>query len=80
LALDVSSAEVIVSGQSNMPLNQTKAAKERIGRLQNARSKKREKESAEDFKATFGENWREESTSLLNVYHKYHQLHFLRLL
>jgi hypothetical protein len=37
-----------------MPLNQTKAAKERIGRLQNARSKKREKESAEDFKATLG--------------------------
>jgi hypothetical protein len=33
-----------VSGQSNMPLNQTKAAKERIGRLQNARSKKREKD------------------------------------
>jgi hypothetical protein len=29
-ALDVSSAEVIVSGQSNMPLNQTKATKEII--------------------------------------------------
>jgi hypothetical protein len=58
-AIDILSAEAIVSGQSNMPLNQTKAAKERIGRLQNARSKKREKESAEDFKATFGENWRE---------------------
>jgi hypothetical protein len=41
---------------------------ERIGRLQNARSKKREKESAEDFKATFGENWREESTSLFNLF------------
>jgi hypothetical protein len=61
------SAEAIVSGHSNMPLNQTEAAKERIGRLQNARSKKREKESAEDFKATFGENWREESTSLFNL-------------
>jgi hypothetical protein len=36
--------------------------------LQNARSKKREKESAEDFKATFGENWREESTSLFNLF------------
>jgi hypothetical protein len=33
-----------------------------------ARSKKREKESAEDFKATFGENWREESTSLFNLF------------
>jgi hypothetical protein len=30
--------------------------------------KKREKESAEDFKATFGENWREESTSLFNLF------------
>jgi hypothetical protein len=52
-ALDISSAEVIISGQSNMPLNQTKAAKERIGRLQNARSKKREKESAEEFHLLF---------------------------
>jgi hypothetical protein len=50
-----------------MPLNQTKAAKERIGRLQNARSKKREKESAEDFKATFGENWREESADNISI-------------
>jgi hypothetical protein len=27
-----------------------------------------QKESAEDFKATFGENWREESTSLFNLF------------
>jgi hypothetical protein len=48
-----------------MPLNQTEAAKEKIGRLQQARSKKREKESAEDFKKTFGEDWRNRNIGLL---------------
>jgi hypothetical protein len=41
---------VIINGQSNIPINQTKAVKERIGKLQRARSKEREKTSAEVFR------------------------------
>lgn len=67
-AISLSAAEVIINGQSNIPINQTKAVKERIGKLQRARSKEREKTSAEVFRDTFGEDWREDSTSFFGLF------------
>ena len=58
-AISSSIANSIISEQTRIPLNETKARNERVAKVQRQRNIERSKEANSTFKETFGKEWRD---------------------